>query len=70
MKTKETKIDQKKDRIDALVDTLDKYFFRIGLAENLIAGNEYGHTNDFADGVRALSRHPPESNRENFSMRI
>lgn len=32
MKTKKQK--HKKDRIDALVDTLDKYYFRIGVADN------------------------------------
>lgn len=58
MKTKKSKENNRKDRIDALVDNLDRYYFRIAAATNILGGSEYLRGEDFEENVRDLFRTP------------
>lgn len=68
MKTAAKKSVEQKDGIDALVDNLDKYYFRMGTAENVIGGSEYSLIdNDWLGDIRAFFETPTvKKAREGF----
>jgi hypothetical protein len=45
---------KKRDRIDILVDALDKYHFRLGSADNELRGTTYIHGSDWRDNILGL----------------
>jgi len=47
-----------KDPIDALVDNLDKYYFRMGSAENMLGGSCWIQDEGWVDDVRGLFETP------------
>jgi hypothetical protein len=49
-----------KDRIDALVDNLDKYYFRISSAYNILSHSEWDYPKDACDSVRILFQDSPK----------
>lgn len=57
MKTKKRK---SKDRMDALLDNLDRYYFRMNAADLVLGSSEYIRSTDFVDDVRVLFETPTE----------